>query len=351
MIVCPACGKENAENFNFCLDCGNDLRRAATAPAVVAPPPPEPVYAPVTAGSSTPAPIALAPEPIPLAPEPIPLAAPAPIALASPAPAAAPSGMRPCGACATPNPVAFQFCGACGNRLMGEEPSAAPRGATMFMHVAPQVELPRARLVTIRPDGGEGMTFTLGAGETVAGRSQGVILFTEDPFVSPKHCRFYFQDGRLHVEDLGSLNGVFRKVRGDVELMPGDHLRLGRQLLRIEPMAPPAQASTDGTRMWGSPDPGYRARLLQLLEGGGIGEVFPLKAGDNLIGREQGDLTFPTDGFVSGRHGTVAIEGDHIRVRDLGSSNGTFLRLARATPVESGDFLLIGNQLLRVDFK
>lgn len=357
MIVCPACGKENAENFNFCLDCGNDLRRAATDPAVAlpaaAPAPialePEPIQlAPAPVPLTAPAPIPLAPAPLPLTPAPIPLSAAAPIPLAA-APAA-PAGMRPCPACTTPNPVAFQFCGACGNRLTVEEATAA-RGSTMFMHVAPQVEQPKARLVTIRPDGGEGMTFTLSANETIAGRTQGLVLFTEDPFVSPKHCRFYFLDGRLHVEDLGSLNGVFRKVRGDVELMPGDHLRLGRQLLRIEPMAPPVRDAGDGTRMWGSPDPGYRARLLQLLEGGGIGEVFPLKAGDNLIGREQGDLTFPTDGFVSGRHGSVSIEGDHIKVRDLGSSNGTFIRLLRATVVEAGDFLLIGNQLLRVDFK
>ena len=48
MIKCPNCARENADNFNFCLDCGYDLkayREAFTTtglPAVGAPPPPPP---------------------------------------------------------------------------------------------------------------------------------------------------------------------------------------------------------------------------------------------------------------------------------------------------------------------
>ena len=34
---------------------------------------------------------------------------------------------------------------------------------------------------------------------------------------------------------------------------------------------------------WGAADPGYRARLVQLLEGGGLGEVIPLRAGANAV--------------------------------------------------------------------
>src|SRR5207245_6781875 len=102
-------------------------------------------------------------------------------------------------------------------------------------------------------------------------------------------------------------------------------------------------------RMWGSPDPGYRARLIQLLEGGRRGDAFPLHDGENLIGRESGDIAFPGDGFVSGRHAIVAVRGERVTVRDVGSSNGTFLRLAAPTPLENNDQLLIGRQLLRVE--
>ena len=36
-------------------------------------------------------------------------------------------------------------------------------------------------------------------------------------------------------------------------------------------------------------------------------------------------------------------------LEDLGSSNGTFVRLAAPTSVRPGDQLLVGNQLLRVE--
>ena len=43
----------------------------------------------------------------------------------------------------------------------------------------------------------------------------------------------------------------------------------------ISAVSPAASASPGES--WGSTDPGYRARLVQLLEGGGLGEVIPLR--------------------------------------------------------------------------
>ena len=220
----------------------------------------------------------------------------------------------------------------------------------MFLH-AVATTTQRARLVSIQPDGTEGATFQVGEEEAIAGGGDATIRFEDDPYVSPRHCRFSWRGERLVVEDLGSLNGVFRKIRGDTPLQAGDQIRLGRQLLRIEPMASMERSRQDGTRVWGSPDPGYRARLLQLLQGGGIGEVFPLAQGDNLLAREQGDVTFPTDRFVSGRHAVIQVGPEGIRLRDLGSSNGTFVRITAPVALDAGDFLLVGNQLLRVDLR
>jgi len=307
MILCNACGKQNAASFNYCLDCGSELR--PTAPSVNAP------TGPVAVGRT-------------------------------PGPGAAP-GERRCPNCNASAPAPFVFCGSCGMRL---DVQGAGGTGTMFMHAVP-LATQRARLVTILPDGTEGAVFPIDQGEAIAGSAEGAIRFADDPYVSPRHCRFVWKGGSLIVEDLGSLNGVFRKVRGETMLQHGAHLRLGRQLLRLEPMLPTGRDPDDGTRVWGSPDPGYRARLLQLLQGGGIGEVFPLRAGDNLLGREQGDVTFPTDRFVSGRHAVIHVADDGIRLRDLGSSNGTFLRITGPATLEGGDFLLVGNQLLRVDLR
>ena len=45
--------------------------------------------------------------------------------------------------------------------------------------------------------------------------------------------------------------------------------------------------------------------------------------------------------------GTVS-EGT-LAVKDLGSANGTFVRINGQAPVNAGDLLLVGEQILRVD--
>ena len=83
---------------------------------------------------------------------------------------------------------------------------------------------------------------------------------------------------------------------------------------------------------------------------GGIrGGAYPLKDGENNIGRENGDITFPSDGFVSGRHAVLQVAPERLMLRDLGSSNGTFLRLGAPSFVDNGDQFLIGRQLVRVE--
>ena len=66
------------------------------------------------------------------------------------------------------------------------------------------------------------------------------------------------------------------------------------------------------------------------------------------MGRERGDVLFPEDGYVSGLHCRIAHENGKTYLTDLGSSNGTFLRLREELEVRSGEVLLMGQQLFRV---
>ena len=203
-------------------------------------------------------------------------------------------------------------------------------------------------LVPVRHDGLPGAVLAVAPEGLRCGRTEGQLRFALDATVSPEHARFEPDgEGALLVEDLGSVNGTFLRLRAPRPLRDGDELRLGRQRLRIDPL--PAPAAAGSARPWGTLDPDQRACLTQLLDGGGSGEVFPLRAGENLIGREVGGIRFASDRYVSARHARLDLAEDGMIVTDLGSSNGTFVRIGGRARLEPGDQLLIGMQLVRVE--
>jgi len=199
----------------------------------------------------------------------------------------------------------------------------------------------------VRADGGPESVIPMRGDTMLCGRT-GDLVVADDPFVADTQMRLFFSGARLAVEDVGGGNGVFTRLRAEREVASGGELRVGRQRLVVEAV-PALMPAADGATAWGSPDAGYRYRLVQLLEGGVRGQAWPLKDGDNLLGREAGDITFPTDGFVSGRHAMLHVAADRVVVKDLGSSNGTFLRLGAPAFVDNGDQFLIGRQLVRVE--
>jgi len=89
--------------------------------------------------------------------------------------------------------------------------------------------------------GVEGVTFdvfNLRKAETVLGRESGDIVFAEDPFLSRRHAALRVDEAaaapRCALVDLGSSNGTFIQIRGEVEVFDGDQFRVGQQLFRVE---------------------------------------------------------------------------------------------------------------------
>ena len=208
---------------------------------------------------------------------------------------------------------------------------------------------PAARVSAIARDGSRSADFVLTKDETRVGREvePGEVKLDKDPFIAPLHAVFRFEGPQLMVQDSGTPNGVFLWLKERI-LESGDELRIGRQRLRVEWMPDEPEQLADQP-VWGSPNPGYIARVVQLLEGGGEGDVYPLKVGDNLVGRGTGDVSFPQDGYVSSKHATITVGEGSLVVKDLGSANGTFVRVNGQAAVTSGDLLLVGEQILRVD--
>jgi pSer/pThr/pTyr-binding forkhead associated (FHA) protein len=309
------------------------------------------------------------PAPVPFSLPPNPLASPAPAArptAGAPHPSATPGPMKPTGGpapgageMACPNcgrsvQVGFAFCGACGTRV-----GAAPSGAqgtlqprTMFMAgatAAAPAAAPRGRLILIRPDGSEGGSHPIHDGDNLIGRGQ-APLFDADAYLSPRHAELSIGPNGVTIRDLQSLNGVFLKITAEEPLESGDIFRIGQELLRFEVISPP-HALEDGTEVMGTPNPGFWGRLSVIVGRDVDGSAFPLFGEAIVLGRERGDILFPEDGYVSGTHARISLHEERVFLTDLGSSNGTFLRLRSERVIPTGSYMLMGQQLFRLEFR
>ena len=362
LITCPKCSKDNQDHYKFCLGCGAELPRDAA---------PKP-FSPQTPGevkSATAAPPAVAPNPPPVSGAAA-SGAGATSAAGSPGGGAPPAtsgggggGGAPapggptvaCPQCGHINAPSNLFCGSCGFRLT---PGAAPKAAPAAAPSAPgqaQASGGAGResgatvvLTALRADGTEAGTFALPSTNITVGRETGAI-FAGDSYLSPRHATFKQNGPKVTVKDEGSLNGVYKKLVRDVpvELKPNDMFRIGQEIIKFEPLAAAAPAP-DGVERLGSPAKGYVGRIALVIGRDVTGNAFPIPETGVHLGRERGDVLFPEDGYVSGLHCRLSWEGGRLLLTDLGSSNGSFMRLKEETEVKTGDVLLMGQQLFRV---
>ena len=76
------------------------------------------------------------------------------------------------------------------------------------------------------------------------------------------------------------------------------------------------------------------------------GDVFELPEGETIVGRELGlSLSLVNESTVSRRHASLVKAGSDVRLKDLGSSNGTFVngqRVSGEVPLNPGDSVQFG---------
>jgi pSer/pThr/pTyr-binding forkhead associated (FHA) protein len=87
--------------------------------------------------------------------------------------------------------------------------------------------------------------------------------------------------------------------------------------------------------------------LSLLAEDGDVVREIPLERGEIVVGRGQGDVQFDDDDAVSPEHAVLTWKDNALHVRDLGSSNGSWLYILAPQALTDGDVLLIGSQVIR----
>lgn len=374
MITCPKCSKDNQDHYKFCLGCGAELPRDA-APKPFSPQTPSqgvksaaaapaasvvPVPSGASGAGGAPAASGVVSAGQAYSPPAGPAgggmvmggggigAGPAGAGQGQSSPPAA-GGTVSCPQCGHINTPSNLFCGSCGFRLAGAPAKAAPAVAPAPIGGAGAGTVV---LTALRADGTEAGTYALPGTTVTVGRETGAI-FAGDSYLSPRHATFKQQGAgpgsRVTVKDEASLNGVYKKLVRDVpvELRPHDMFRIGQEIIKFEPLTAPAP-SPDGVERLGSPAKGYVGRIALVIGREVTGNAFPIPETGVHLGRERGDVLFPEDGYVSGLHCRLSWEGGKLLLTDLGSSNGSFMRLHEETEVKSGDVLLMGQQLFRV---
>ncbi len=366
---CAVCDTLNAGGLRYCAACGATLSSVAAG----------------ASGAPMAGPSALPPE-----------ASSPPLA---PSPEVAPGTERSCSRCSAMAEGSAQFCKFCGASLGPSAPAEkgtplpAPHAAVAAKPLPVTASMParsssppapRGKLVVIAKTGADGQSYPVGD-QLDLGRLEGDVLFAEDLYVSPRHARLVWQRDRLLLRDLASTNGVYVRLvsrddegrtraegtEASVVLSDHDLILVGQQVLRFETVgdaeAGLGPAREHGTLVFGSPTAPRYARLCQRTVEGTTRDVFTLRKSETVLGRESGDLVFTEDPFLSRRHAAIRItarDGSAITpghplaggqatftLVDLGSSNGTFLRIRGDVELRSGDHFRIGQQLFRVDLE
>lgn len=395
MARCGNCGKANRDGALFCQDCGQPLdARAPGAADAGDARPGTPARAIAAAGPAA-----------------GPAAGGQAAASSTSLPESTDGrGLAPvrvgCPKCGQPTPAGFSFCQHCGTRMQPGSSDAVPRlpasavpapaagaasaagapittsgrggaGGDLRTTGAPRSSAPptlentpepmrgarpnsggsgplRGRLVLLRRDGSDGETITMtGESSFDIGRSEGGRTFPDDVYMATRHARFILQGGIVRVRSLDQTNGVLIQIREPFELQSGDVFYMGRELLRFE-MLPseerdPPPVFEHGVRLFGTTPRESWGRLRQLTSTGTTRDLWHLCRSEVRIGREEGDIVFPDDEFMSRRHAVVTRHGNRVRIEDQHSSNGTYVRLRGDRELQASDVLRIGDQVLRFE--
>ena len=262
-----------------------------------------------------------------------------------------------CSGCGNRNPLDTNFCFACGHRLGQSTPMNLEASTAFAAAVAARpAQRPSgrggARLVAVRRDGTDGESYPIGSEQIDIGRTEGDLRF-DDKHLAERHARITLRAGQYVITPLESRNGVYIRITVPVDLQDGCYILVGKQVLRFEAVPDSEKtlrpAVEHGMVLFGTPLKSPWGRLRQITAAGTSRDIYHLTRSDLVIGREQGDIVFSDDEFMSRRHALLQFRGNRAIISDQGSSNGTYVRLTGQHILDSGQMIRLGDELLRFE--
>ncbi len=257
------------------------------------------------------------------------------------------------------------------------------------MTARPEVQV----TLTVVEGDDKGVSVRLEKPQTILGRKE-ADLPLRDRKVSHQHAAIEISGQEVSIVDLESRNGVIvngKKV-SRIRLSNLDEIQLGLTKIKVlivesldafksrnvQPQAAPkrhaAAPDPSGSKRdiasmiddelkrfskWDlASEPGVSKEdsgivrhgyLLEVLEGPDAGKRIRLEKEGTTIGRGKADISFQ-DSDISRLHATIEIIGKgHVVIRDLGSTNGTYVNRKRVTEarLHNGDKVALGATLLR----
>ncbi|GEM_PF-702336 len=172
-------------------------------------------------------------------------------------------------------------------------------------------------------------------GLTTIGRKECEINFPEDLLLSGRHASIAHGAEGYFLRDDGSTNGVFIKIKEarPAEVFNGSVVRLGKQMLLFE--------AENGN-----------ASFIHIDVNGKPLNRYELSTQTVVLGRQSPDITLEqTDMALSRRHLSITFKDRKIWVKDLGSANGSFIKIKNSIPLEPEDQFRVGNQLFKFGLK
>jgi pSer/pThr/pTyr-binding forkhead associated (FHA) protein len=101
-------------------------------------------------------------------------------------------------------------------------------------------------IVVLTPGPAEGKAIPINVQQFLIGRDPGCQLRPASILISKRHCALLRRDEKVFVRDFGSTNGTFvndRQIKGEIELLDGDELRVGPLTFKVNLEASPTTAA------------------------------------------------------------------------------------------------------------